>query len=626
MATNELSLLNTRGVVYYLEAGEWKQQGEGYSLISIYHETSRDMYRVVAISSKSREAVINSRIFKEQAIKKEGDNFYQWADGKLRYGVNIEKEKGAEFETKFKEVTEKLATQPTPPPVSGRGTTSNPLGSSAPAAVSSPVTTRVGTLQQRTPPPVSPRTASLSGSTPPPLSPSPSSRHVSIGRGAPPSTPSPAVPTTVQTGVTPGARGAPPQVKPFSRPGIPPKTPSRTNLLSSGGAISLPDSALDSTTTTGSVEQALPPTEAGTRSATNPPRLPSFRSNSNPPDPEPTPATPPSPSRFSIPTTIEPPSVSPRNGSLSRNTPSPLASPSTTTQAGRGTPIKPSAGTVGPSSGRRIPSVTLGHATVSYNQNRGSTTVPSTALESVDKSTDTNKNTGDESEEQEGRSRSMTDSYFMAQNSDRRDPVLKRLCHPDLSPINVASAQLIRILMQEAAGLFDKQTSQVPSEIMSLITFIEIYGLGVQDILAYQVLSKHLMAPLFKQLRTTKGAVLSPDTDPHLAAQMLKTAIADLPHPPINFEKYEPKQAFTEIQDLRGQVEYARGVVASLSPPDKETVGALVALLNKACHNSSTNGLTAERLAAIFAPFLVDTKWLNYRQSTSVKLNKPFQL
>jgi len=159
-----------------------------------------------------------------------------------------------------------------------------------------------------------------------------------------------------------------------------------------------------------------------------------------------------------------------------------------------------------------------------------------------------------------------------------------------------------------------------------MIEFLEGPALDTREIFAYRVISKHLLAPLLKSMRRKGAPHLPTDTDPHLVAEMLKISYEELPRRPFNFDKFEPESSFNDLHDHKSRVDFIRKALVTIGDPEKQSLGILISLLSKTTSKSSSNGMDAETLAALFAPFLVDAKWLNYKIPPSVKLKKPFKV
>jgi len=210
--------------------------------------------------------------------------------------------------------------------------------------------------------------------------------------------------------------------------------------------------------------------------------------------------------------------------------------------------------------------------------------------------------------------------------SPKGEVALRRKQVIDVTPELQSSILLLTIMIKEQNTLFDRRTDQVSADVKCMAEFLENQALGTREIFAYRVISKHLLAPLLKSMRRKGAPHLPPDTDPHLVAEMLKTSYEELPRRPFNFEKFEPESSFNDLTDNNARAQFIKRALATISDPEKQLVGILMSLLNKTAAQSKENGMDVETLAALFAPFVVDGKWLNHKIPPAVKLKRPFKI
>jgi hypothetical protein len=110
--------------VYHFDASteSWKQVDDGLSKVELLNDTSRNAYRVVAVSYKSSQIVINSPVVKQTNYTQASNTFHQWADSSHMYGLNFATLKDAEvFSRTFGAVLNLLAKMPDQAPSGAKG-------------------------------------------------------------------------------------------------------------------------------------------------------------------------------------------------------------------------------------------------------------------------------------------------------------------------------------------------------------------------------------------------------------------------------------------------------------------------------------------------------------------------
>jgi hypothetical protein len=73
-----------RAAVYYYDAGikNWKSADEGLSTVALYENKANHTFRIVAISTKTNQAVINTIVHKDFKFLKLSDQFGQFQDSR----------------------------------------------------------------------------------------------------------------------------------------------------------------------------------------------------------------------------------------------------------------------------------------------------------------------------------------------------------------------------------------------------------------------------------------------------------------------------------------------------------------------------------------------------------------
>lgn len=135
------------------------------------------------------------------------------------------------------------------------------------------------------------------------------------------------------------------------------------------------------------------------------------------------------------------------------------------------------------------------------------------------------------------------------------------------------------------------------------------------------------------------------DTNPHILSELLRLALERLPRKPINFESYEPSVSFigtgysillnpqlsstylsSELAgDSTNQMKMLEEMLGHIEPGERQLVGLIVNLV-KRLQSANESNSADEILANIFAPLLVDGRWLAYRKPPTVKLLHPLEL
>eukprot|EP01097_Dermamoeba_algensis_P005149 TRINITY_DN3274_c0_g2_i1.p1 TRINITY_DN3274_c0_g2~~TRINITY_DN3274_c0_g2_i1.p1 ORF type:complete len:258 (-),score=78.42 TRINITY_DN3274_c0_g2_i1:98-808(-) len=187
----ETALINVTASVFHYISNAWAAVDGGSSNVGLYYNPSTDVYRIVALATSTRQPTINTLIFKQMLYNQAKDNFHNWTDGKMTYGLHFPNVNDAKnFANVLVATITKLQTPASAPP------------SRPPVAAPSAPQPRppVPTPAARPPPssPSSPKPAPPSG--PPP------------GRGAPPPSP---VAAPRPGGPKPPA-GAPPRKKAYT--------------------------------------------------------------------------------------------------------------------------------------------------------------------------------------------------------------------------------------------------------------------------------------------------------------------------------------------------------------------------------------------------------------------------
>ena len=96
------------------------------------------------------------------------------------------------------------------------------------------------------------------------------------------------------------------------------------------------------------------------------------------------------------------------------------------------------------------------------------------------------------------------------------------------------------------------------------------------------------------------------------------------PHNTPQHKSLTPSRA--DLTDNNSRVQFIKKALSTIGDAEKQLVGILMSLLSKTAAKSSVNGMDTETLAALFAPFVVDGKWLNHKIPPAIKLKKPFKI
>jgi len=118
----EVAIASARSAVYYYDVNSknWSPADGGISVISIYQNKSNNTMRIVAISSKTNQAVINSPVHKDLKYIKASEQFGQFQDARYMYGLNFAtKQESENFATVLQSSVTALASGGVPeiPPV-----------------------------------------------------------------------------------------------------------------------------------------------------------------------------------------------------------------------------------------------------------------------------------------------------------------------------------------------------------------------------------------------------------------------------------------------------------------------------------------------------------------------------
>jgi len=120
----EKNIFFARAVVYFYDTSKntWApSQIAGYSRVDIYENTSANTYRVIGRGlQETSKIVINSNITKDITYSRASENFHQWSDGRLVYGLTFAtKEEAESFGSGFEDIVRRLkdpeSSKPEPP-------------------------------------------------------------------------------------------------------------------------------------------------------------------------------------------------------------------------------------------------------------------------------------------------------------------------------------------------------------------------------------------------------------------------------------------------------------------------------------------------------------------------------
>eukprot|EP00727_Mastigamoeba_balamuthi_P013815 m51a1_g9056 putative ena vasp-like protein isoform x2 (285) ;mRNA; f:59630-61200 len=87
----ETSLVAVRAAVFYYDAAQnnWRPADDGISRVDLYANNAAQTFRVVAISAKSNDVVVNSPLYKDLKYQRASSMFHQWSDARFAYGLNF---------------------------------------------------------------------------------------------------------------------------------------------------------------------------------------------------------------------------------------------------------------------------------------------------------------------------------------------------------------------------------------------------------------------------------------------------------------------------------------------------------------------------------------------------------
>jgi uncharacterized membrane protein YgcG len=74
---------------YDVASNSWKQVDDGISRVDLYMSSSLAAFRVVGVSAKTSEVVVNSPVYREMKYQRVTNLFHQWSDTRLSYGLNF---------------------------------------------------------------------------------------------------------------------------------------------------------------------------------------------------------------------------------------------------------------------------------------------------------------------------------------------------------------------------------------------------------------------------------------------------------------------------------------------------------------------------------------------------------
>lgn len=194
---------------------------------------------------------------------------------------------------------------------------------------------------------------------------------------------------------------------------------------------------------------------------------------------------------------------------------------------------------------------------------------------------------------------------------------------PRSAPLRSAT-RLLALLLKHQDRLFKvNQHDQVPEPLYALFEHLTNNGLAVEDLFAFQI-SRVKVEPLY-HLVMYKGMSLSNETNIHLVSEILRLALERLPRRPFHFARFEPPRSFDELEgDEAGSVKLAEEVLGRVDAVERQIAGQVVGLVGHLVSMAEVNGANEELLLHVFAPLLVDGKWLAYRKPPAVKLREPF--
>jgi len=115
----EVSIGAGRCAVYYYDSSvrNWSAADGGISVINLYQNKTTNASRIVAISGKNNQVVINTPVHKDLKYVKASDQFGQFQDAKYMYGLNFAtKQESDTFANVVNATVQALSTPVAPPP------------------------------------------------------------------------------------------------------------------------------------------------------------------------------------------------------------------------------------------------------------------------------------------------------------------------------------------------------------------------------------------------------------------------------------------------------------------------------------------------------------------------------
>jgi len=191
-----------------------------------------------------------------------------------------------------------------------------------------------------------------------------------------------------------------------------------------------------------------------------------------------------------------------------------------------------------------------------------------------------------------------------------------------------AAVVVMRILLDLYSKIFSKKKSskKLPLSLQVAVDFIEKNKATEKENFFFVMVPHTAELDMLLNSCEHQGTSLQ-QADPYVVGEILKMSLKKLKRKPFNLERYEPIKAFNELEKDEERIVFIQVTVKTLKKRDYEILRMVLNILLQVKNKHSSNAVAEQvqnKLEEMFAPLLIDHRWLNHKQPPVVKLEKAF--
>jgi len=205
----------------------------------------------------------------------------------------------------------------------------------------------------------------------------------------------------------------------------------------------------------------------------------------------------------------------------------------------------------------------------------------------------------------------IKDGHLSIRKGSRTDPVRMYLLSDYLLVASAVGSECIGAISLAKATAVAKQTivieevsDEIPPLVVGAIRYIRncmAQNVNTTGIFRIEASKDDLQVVRQEFIKTRKFAF----DDVHVASNMLKVYLREMPVPLIPFDAYKNFLAVETSRPVEEKIAMYKGLVANLPPANRVTLQYLCNFLNEVASQSAVNLMTPQSLGVVFAPNLL---------------------